>query len=358
MATVGLSLPAGLQDAGILQRIRSLWSASDLAMDLGTANTLIYLRGYGVVVNEPSMVAIEEHSGKPLAVGVDAKRMFGKTSQAVRCVRPMKDGVIADFAITTLMIKHMLAQVQHGWSIRRPRIVIGVPPEITQVEKRAVIDAALASGCGEVHLVEEPMAAALGLDLPVDKPFGNMVVDIGGGTTDVAVISMNSTLYSHSIRVAGDEMDEAIQRHLQRSLGLQVGIFEAERVKLLIGSAAPFGQARSATVFGRDLQTGRPKSLEINDHFVREALEEPISAIIASVHTALEQTGPEVAHDIAARGIYLAGGGSLLKGLAQRLEQETHIRFHRAHDPLSCVVRGVGKILESLKEMRVLCIAG
>ncbi len=330
---------------------------ADLAMDLGTANTLIYLSGFGIVVNEPSMVAIEEASGTPLAVGSEAKRMFGKTSQAIRCVRPMKDGVIADFAISTVMIKHMLARVYSGWALRRPRIVIGVPPEITQVEKRAVIDAALASGCGKVLLVEEPMAAALGLELPINKAVGNVVVDVGGGTTDVAVICMNSTIYSHSIRVAGDEMDEAIQRAVQRSFGVLIGIFEAERIKLLAGSAVPFGQPRSVSAFGRDLATGRPRQIEISDEFIRGSLEDPISAIVASISTALEQTGPEIAHDIAARGIYLAGGGSLLKGLSLRLERETGIRFHRAHDPLSCVVRGVGKILEDMNGLRTLCIA-
>lgn len=357
MATAVASIPIFDGHSSILGRLRSFFAPCDLAMDLGTANTLIYLSGFGIVVNEPSMVAIEDASGRPLAVGTDAKRMFGKTSQSIRCVRPMKDGVIADFAISTLMITHMLKRVYSGWSIRRPRIVVGVPPEITQVEKRAVIDAALASGCGSVMLVEEPMAAALGLELPIDKAVGNVVVDVGGGTTDVAVISMNATVYSHSIRVAGDEMDEAIQRAIQRRFGVLVGIFEAERIKLLIGSAAPFGQPRSVVAFGRDLATGRPTQIELSDEFIRNALEEPIAAIVSSISTALEQTGPEIAHDISARGIYLAGGGSLLKGLPQRLEHETGVRFIRAHDPLSCVVRGVGRIVENAKTLRSLCIA-
>ncbi|MBX7137393.1 MAG: rod shape-determining protein [Oligoflexia bacterium] len=334
----------------------SLWS-HDMAMDLGTANTLVYVRNRGIILNEPSVVAVDEESGKAVAVGNAAKRMFGKTSRAVRCIRPMKDGVIADFDMTSLMIDFMLRQARRSRSVHKPRIVIGVPSGITQVEKRAVIDAALASGVREVMLVEEPMAAALGADLPVEKPVGNMVVDIGGGTTEVAIISLNGTLYSHSIRVAGDEMDEAIQREVKRHFGLQIGIFEAERIKLVIGSALPFGKARSITSCGRELATGMPHQIEISDELVREALNEPISAIISSVVTALEQTSAEVAHDIIARGVYLAGGGALLKGLSERLNRETGIQFHRAKDPLSCVVRGVGKIVDNLKEMRVLCIS-
>lgn len=358
MGIAGASLPLEFsRDVPLFHRIRSLFGPCDMAMDLGTANTLIYVRDQGIIVNEPSIVAVEEDTDRPVAVGGNAKRMFGKTSRSIRCVRPMKDGVIADFEITTLMIKYMLQQAHRRWTVRRPRIVIGVPPEITQVEKRAVIDAALCSGSREVLLVEEPMAAALGLELPVDKSVGNMVVDIGGGTTDVAIITANATLYSHSIRVAGDEMDEAIQRHLQRNFNLQVGVFEAERVKLVIGSALPFGTPRNTTVFGRDVASGCPRKMEISDEAIRDSLQEPITAIISSVTTALEQTSPEVAHDIAARGIYLAGGGSLLKGLAQRLHHETGIRFHRAHDPLTCVVRGVGRIVDNLKEMRILCIA-
>ena len=333
-----------------------LWS-SDMAMDLGTANTLIYMKRRGIILNEPSVVAVEESTGKPLAAGSAAKEMFGKTSKAIRCVRPMKDGVIADFEMTSLMIRYMLSKVCSRWSVQKPRVVIGVPSGITQVEKRAVMEAALFSGVREVMLVEEPMAAALGVGLPVDKPVGSMIVDIGGGTTEVAILCMNGTMYSHSIRVAGDEMDEAIQRHVKRNFGLHIGIFEAERLKLILGSALPFGKPREATSFGRDATTGMPQSIEISDAFVREAVHEPISAIISSVTTALEQTTPEIARDIMARGIYLAGGGALLKGLSERLYRETSIPFHRAQDPLSCVVRGVGRIVDDLKDMRVLCIA-
>ena len=358
MSTVGLSVPLfASNEMPLSQRLINILSPSDLAMDLGTANTLIYMKHRGIILNEPSVVAVDEKTGKPLAVGAEAKKMFGKTSRAIRCVRPMKDGVIADFDMTTLMIKYMLSQVRCGWSLSRPRIVIGVPPEITQVEKRAVIDAALCSGVRSVQLVEEPMAAALGADLPIEKAVGNMIVDIGGGTTDVAIIAMNATVYSQSIRVAGDEMDEAIQRHIRRNFGLQIGIFEAERIKMIIGSALQVGRPRTTLVSGRDIATGTPRQIEISDESIREGLNEPISAIISSVTAALEQTSPEIAHDVMSRGIFLAGGGALLKGLCERLSRETNLTFHRALDPLSCVVRGVGRIVENFKEFKEVCIA-
>lgn len=341
----------------LVARLRSYFWSNDMGMDLGTANTLIYMKNRGIILNEPSVVAVDEESGKALAVGHAAKDMFGKTSRAIRCVRPMKDGVIADFEMTTLMIQFMLRQVCRRWALKRPKIVIGVPSGITQVEKRAVIDAAHCSGVSQVMLAEESMAAAIGAGLPVDRPVGNMIVDIGGGTTEVAVIAMNGTIYSHAIRVAGDEMDEAIQRKVKKETGVQIGIFEAERIKLILGSALPFDKSRTITVFGRDLATGFPKQVEVYDEVVREALNEPIHAIISSVVTALEQTSPEVAQDIISRGIYLAGGGAMLRGLSERLARETGIKFFRAQDPLSCVVRGVGKIIDNLKEMRCVCIA-
>ncbi len=340
---------------------KNLWS-NDIAMDLGTANTLIYLRGRGIVLNEPSVVAVDEHTGKAVAVGHAAKEMYGKTASSIRCVRPLKDGVIADFENTAVMIDYMLRQARKSASwrfpaLRRPRIVIGVPSGITQVEKRAVIDAAESSGASEVLLMEEPMAAALGSGLPVDQAVANMIIDIGGGTTEVAIITLNSTLYSHSIRVAGDEMDEAIQRMMRKNYGLQIGIFEAERAKLVIGSALPLGKQRTILISGRDLTNGIPRQVEVRDDEVRTALDEPISAIISSIITALEQTSPEVAHDIASRGIWVAGGGALLKGLAERLQRETGIKFLRSTDPLSAVVRGVGMASENLKHFRRLCIA-
>lgn len=358
MSTVRLSLPfiSGVE-LSLVQRLSYWLSAHDLAMDLGTANTLVYLRHHGIVLNEPSIVAVEEESGKIVAIGHAAKEMYGKTSQAIKCIRPMKDGVIADFAMTTRMIKHMLGQVAAHGLFRRPRIVIGVPSGITQVEKRAVIDAALGSGAGEVMLVEEPMAAAIGSGLPINRSVGNMIVDIGGGTTEVAIISMGGTLYSHSIRVAGDEMDEAIQRRLRREYGLLVGIFEAERIKLVLGSALPSGFSRTMKIYGRDVTSGVPRQLEIEEDGIREALQDPINAIISSITTAIEQTSAEIAQDIISRGIHLAGGGALLRGLSERLTRETGIRFYRTADPLSCVVRGVGAIVENLKEMRRLCIA-
>ena len=335
---------------------RSLWPG-DLAMDLGTANTLIYLKDHGIVLNEPSALAVEEDSGKILAIGALARQMFGKTAKAVRCVRPMKDGVIADFAMTSQMINYMLLQVCKRCTLRRPRLVVGVPSGITQVEKRAVVDAALEAGIRQVMLVEESMAAALGADLPVDKAVGNMIVDIGGGTTEAAIISMNGTVYSHSIRVAGDEMDEAIQREIRRRYGLEIGIFEAERVKMLLGSALPFEHTRRVVVYGRETASSMPRQLEVSDDVVRTALNEPLTAIISSILAALEQTSAETAQDVMSRGVYLAGGGALLKGLTERLFRETGIPFHRALDPLSCVVRGVGKIVDRLPEMRALCIS-
>jgi len=363
MSTAGLSisLPTTLEIGAVprfsLRRLfSSIWSA-DMAMDLGTANTLIYVRNLGIIVNEPSVVAVDEQTGKAVAVGNEAKRMFGKTSRLIKCVRPMKDGVIADFEMTSLMINYMLKQARRSWSLYRPRIVIGVPSGITQVEKKAVIDAAHTSGVRDVMLVEESMAAALGADLPVDKPVGNMIVDIGGGTTEVAILSMNGTLYSHSIRVAGDEMDEAIQREMKRRFGLQIGIFEAERIKLVLGSALPFGKPRTIAVYGREISSGMPHQVEVSDEIIRDSLHEPIAAIISSVIAALEQTSAEIAQDIIARGIFLAGGGALLKGLSERLYRETGVQFHRSKDPLSCVVRGVGKIVDNLKELRSLCIS-
>lgn len=359
MSTAELSAPVVTEGwpFSLPGRLMTGFGANDLAMDLGTANILVYMKGRGIILNQPSIVAIDEDTGKAVAVGHAAKEMYGKTSRSIRCFRPMKDGVIADFDMTTILIRSLLKEVTGKLRLFRPRIVIGVPSGITQVEKKAVIDAALCSGVRDVALVEEPMAAALGADLPVDKAVGNMIVDIGGGTTEVAILSMNETLYSHSIRVAGDIMDEAIQRHVQRLYGLQIGIMEAERIKLLIGSALPFGKTRSIAVCGRDMATSRPAKVDIPDSKIREALQEPIAAIIASVTTALEQTSPEIARDIVARGIYLAGGGSLLKGLSERLQRETSIRFHLSHDPLSAVVRGVGKVIDNYKSMRVLCIA-
>lgn len=359
MSTVELSTALTYNsfcNPSLLRRLQLLW-CNDLAMDLGTANTLIYVKRHGIVLNEPSVVAVEEGTRKPVAVGHAAKESFGKTSCSVQCIRPMKDGVIADFDITTAMIERFLSRIRHKWSLKKPKIVIGVPSGVTQVEKRAVVEAALCSGVSEVILAEESMAAALGTGLPVDQAIGSMIVDIGGGTTEVAILSLNGTVYSHSIRVAGDEMDEAIQRYVRRKYSVEIGIFDSEKIKVILGSALPLGRKRSIRVMGRDLATSFPKEVEVDDDMVRDALNEPISAIISSVMTGIEQITPELAQDIVNRGVFLAGGGSLLKGLDERLSRETGIRFHRAHDPLSCVVRGVGQIVDHLREMRVLCIS-
>ena len=333
------------------------WIGQDMAMDLGTANTLIYVRGQGVVLNEPSVVAVRDDDGTPIAVGRTAKNMYGKTSKSVRCVRPMKDGVIADFEITHLMIKDFVTRVSKRWQLRRPRLMVSVPSGITMVEKRAVIDAAMASGARQIYLMEEPMAAAIGSGIQVNEVGGSMIVDIGGGTTEVAVISMGATAYSESIRIAGDEMDEAIEHFIRRSMNLQVGIFEAERIKLAIGSAMPMSESREIKIYGRDLTTGVPREMIIDDSIVRRAMKEPVAAIVEAVVRALERTGPELSEDIIKKGIYLAGGGSLLAGLPERLSLETGLKFIRAADPLTAIVRGAGAVIESFDEYRQVCIA-
>lgn len=329
----------------------------ELAMDLGTANTLIYMRGSGIVLNEPSVVAVREDDSQLVAVGRPAKGMYGKTSRAVKTVRPLKDGVIADFGMTHLMIKHFLTSVTRKWQLRRPKLIVSVPSGITMVEKRAVIDAALSSGARNIHLIEEPMAAAIGSGLQVNDPTGNMIVDIGGGTTEVAVISMGATAYSESVRIAGDEMDEAIEHYIRRAFNLHIGIFEAERIKISIGSAMPMSEVREAQIYGRDLSTGVPRDMIVDDSIVREALKEPVNAIVEAVFRALERTSPELAEDIIRTGIYVAGGGSLLAGLPERLSLETGLKFYRAADPLTAIVRGTGHVLENFKEMAPVCIA-
>lgn len=340
----------------LLKRVSSFMSA-DIAVDLGTANTLVYVKGEGVVLNEPSVVALDAETGELLAVGLAAKQMFGKTSRAVRCVRPIKDGVIADFGVTTEMIKHMLRIVRNRWSLVRPRAVIGVPSDITQVEKRAVLDAALSSGVRQVYLVEESMAAAVGSGLPIEQPIGSMVVDIGGGTTEIAILSLGGTMYSHAIRVAGDEMDEAIQRYVKQRCGLEISIFEAERIKVTIGSLLSHTPALTMKVFGRDVSSGMPRSMELSNEDVRPAFQEPLCAIVGAIYTALENISPEVAQDILANGVHLAGGGALIRGLAEKLTEKTGIRFVRDSDPLTCVVRGVGRVVENLDQLKGVCVA-
>jgi rod shape-determining protein MreB len=347
---------SGVWGSQFLRRMASQLSA-DVAVDLGTANTLVYVKGEGIVLNEPSVVALDSETGELLACGLQAKQMYGKTSRSIICVRPIKDGVIADFHVTTEMIKHMLRVVRRRWSLIRPRAVIGVPSDITQVEKRAVLDAAMSSGLRQVFLMEESMAAAVGSGLPVEQPVGSMIVDIGGGTTEVAVLSLSGSMYTHAIRVAGDEMDESIQRYIKQKLGLEISIFEAERVKIAIGSLTPCSPQLTCKVFGRDVASGMPRCIEVSDNVIRAAMHDPVCAIVRAVYVALENISPEVAQDILATGVYLAGGGAMIRGLAEALTEKTGIRFIRDAEPLTCVVRGVGKVVEDLDRYTSLCIA-
>jgi rod shape-determining protein MreB len=360
MATAEIAYPWLIEsrELALSEKLKQWVSGADLAMDLGTANTLVYLKGRGVVINEPSMVAVDRQSGKALAVGKKAKEIFGKTSEATKVVRPMKDGVIADFSMTQLMISTFLSRVRRRSGLSRPLLVVGVPSEITQVEKRAVIEAAQACGIKRVLLIEEPMAAALGVGLPVKERGASLIVDIGGGTTDVAIVGMGSTVHSQCIRVAGDEMDEAIQRALQKNFGLRVGIFEAERIKIEIGSApGSCPSTRSICAHGIDVSQSMPRKLEISGAFVQEALLEPVHAICNAVRVLLEQASPDVSQDLLKNGGTLAGGGSLLPGLAALLSSQTGLNFKIAKDPLTSIVRGVGAVIERPSEYRSLCIS-
>lgn len=330
--------------------------SSDLAIDLGTANTLIYVRGKGIVLSEPSVVAIKKGTNQVLKVGKEAKEMLGRTPASIVAIRPMRDGVIADFDVTEQMIRAFIVKIHNRKALVRPRIVVGVPSCITQVEKRAIRDSAEQAGAREVYLMEEPMAAAIGAGLPVQEPSGNMIVDIGGGTTEVAVISLSGIVYSQSIRIAGDEMDEAIIQYLKRKYNLLVGERTAENIKIQIGSAYPFDEPRKMEVKGRDLVDGIPKALTVTDSDIREALHDPIYAVVDAVKTALERTPPELAADIAEKGVVMAGGGSLLHGLDTLISLETHLKVTVADDPLSCVVLGAGKVLDELDLLKVVCL--
>ncbi len=333
----------------------SLFS-SDLAIDLGTATTLVYVRGRGIVVAEPSIVAVNTVTNRVEAVGIKAKEMLGKTPSNIRAIRPMKDGVIADFEVTERMLDYFIKKA-HGRSfLVRPRIVISVPSEITQVEKRAVKDTALKAGASEVYLIEQAMAAAIGAGLPITEPTGNMIVDIGGGTTDVAVISLAGVVYSRSVRVAGNEMDEAIIQYIKKKYNLLVGERTAESIKMEIGSAYPLDEPLSLEIKGRDLVEGVPKNLTITDEEIREALAEPIATIVDAVRNALEKTPPELSADIIDKGIILAGGGSLLKNLDKRLREETGLPVAHAEEPTSAVVRGTGMMLTDIDLLRKIAI--
>ena len=326
--------------------------SSDLAIDLATANTLVYAKGKGIVVSEPSIVAVNRVTGKVEAVGRDAKDMLGRTPGNIVAIRPMKDGVIADFEITEKMLSHFIHRAHNRSTLVRPRIVIGIPSEVTQVEKRAVKDSALKAKASEVYLVDQAMAAAIGAGLPITEPSGNMVVDIGGGTTDIAVISLAGIVYSKSVRVAGNEMDEAVIQYIKKKYNLLIGERTAEQVKFEIGSAFPLDEPMTMEIKGRDLIEGIPKTLTITDAEIREALQEPVSIIVNAVRVALERTPPELSADIVDRGIVLTGGGSLLKNLDRLLREETGLPVSVAEDPLSSVVLGTGKMLSDFDLLR------
>ncbi|WP_243367450.1 rod shape-determining protein [Fundidesulfovibrio soli] len=318
----------------------------DLAMDLGTANTLLYSPSEGIVLNEPSVVAIESRTGQLVAVGKEAKEFLGRTPERIRAIRPMKDGVIADFEITKEMIAFFIRKVITGFRLAKPKIVICVPTGITQVEKRAVIESAQQAGAREVRLVEEPMAAAIGAGLPIEEPVGNMVVDIGGGTTEVAVISLSAVAYAESVRVAGDELNEAIQRYMQDQFQLLIGENMAEQIKIRVGSAYELPEPLFMEVAGKNMVTGTPGMVEVSDSHIREAIKEPVSVIVGAVRKALEKTPPELVADIASRGLLLAGGGSLLRGLDKLISDSTRLHVMLDDDPLTTVVRGTGKTIE------------
>ena len=341
----------------------ALWGvfSNDLAIDLGTANTLIYVKNQGIVCNEPSVVAVQQRDGrggkKVLAVGAEAKRMLGRTPGSIVAIRPLKDGVIADFEITEAMLRYFIHKVHNNRrTLVRPRIIVGVPFGITEVEKRAVKESAESAGAREVYLIEEPMAAAIGAGLPITEPTGNMIVDIGGGTTEVAVISLSGIVFSRSVRVGGDKMDEAIAQFIKRKYNLLVGERTAELIKITIGSAYPTDEVQTMEIKGRDLVAGVPKTVVITDEEIRDSLLEPINQIVEAVRLSLERTPPELASDIVDRGIVLAGGGALLRNLDILIREETGLPVMMADDPLTAVVMGAGKALDEISLLREVAV--
>ncbi|MEO6026297.1 MAG: rod shape-determining protein [Candidatus Binatia bacterium] len=339
----------------------SFWGmfSNDLAIDLGTANTLIYVKGQGIVCNEPSVVAVQKEARggrKVLAVGAEAKKMLGRTPGNIVAIRPLKDGVIADFEITEAMLRYFIQKIHNRKTLVRPRIIICVPFGITEVEKRAVKESAESAGAREVYLIEEPMAAAIGAGLPITEPTGNMIVDIGGGTTEVAVISLAGVVFSKSVRVGGDKMDEAISQYIKRKYNLLVGERTAELIKITIGSAYPAAEIQTMEIKGRDLVAGVPKTVEISDEEIRDSLLEPINQIVEAVRIALERTPPELASDIVDKGIVLAGGGALLRNLDVLLREETGLPIMLADDPLTAVVMGAGRALDEINLLRDISI--
>jgi rod shape-determining protein MreB len=338
--------------------IRSLFGffSNDLAIDLGTANTLVFAKGRGIVVNEPSIVALDRNNKRVVAVGREAKEMLGRTPTDIIAVKPMKDGVIADFDVTEVMLKYFIKQAHKRNHLLSPRIVIGIPSEVTQVEKRAVQESALRAKASEVFLVEQSMVAAIGAGMPITEACGNMIVDIGGGTSDISVISLSGIVYSRSVRVAGNEMDEAIMQYIKRKHNLLIGERTAETIKIQLGSAAPLDKALTMEIKGRNLIEGVPKTITITDEEIRDALSDSIAIIVNAIKVALERTPPELSADIMDRGIVLTGGGALLKRLDKRLADETGLPVFIAEDPLSSVVLGTSKMLTDIKLLRRICV--
>ena len=341
------STPRATSTMGVFNYLTG-FGGRDMAVDLGTANTLVYVRGRGIVLSEPSVVAIDSRTNEVHAVGLEAKRMLGRTPGTIQAIRPLKDGVIADFDVTEQMLRHFIQKV-HQHRFAHPRVVVCVPSGVTGVEKRAVEEATLSAGARQAYLIEEPMAAAIGAGLPVAEPTGNMIVDIGGGTTEVAVISLGGIVVSQSLRVGGDEMDDAVVNHIKREYKLLIGQQTAEEIKLEVGSANPMKEEVQAEVRGRDMLSGLPKTVLLSSEEVRLALEEPVSQIVESIKATLDKTPPELAADIMDRGIVMAGGGSLLRGLDERLRHETHMPVHVADSPLTCVAVGSGRSLEEFE---------
>jgi len=339
----------------VFNRMLGIFS-NDLAIDLGTANTLVYLKGHGIVLREPSVVAVHKETKEVLAVGSEAKRMLGRTPGNIVAIRPMRDGVISNFEITEAMLKYFIIKVHNRKTLVRPRIIISVPTGITQVEKRAVKESAESAGAREVYLVEQPMAAAIGVGLPIQEPSGNMIVDIGGGTSDIAVISLSGIVYSKSVRIGGDVMDEGIVNYIKRKYNLLIGERTGEEIKINLGSAYALNENRTMQIKGRDLITGIPKTIEITEEEIRESLSEPVNVILEAIKTTLERTPPELAADIVDKGIILAGGVSQLRGLDILIREETGLPVIVADDPLSAVVLGTGKILDEIDLLKKVSI--
>ena len=326
--------------------------SNDMGIDLGTATTLVYVKGEGVVLCEPSVVAIRKNTSRVEAVGEEAKRMLGRTPGNIVAIRPMRDGVITDFEVTEAMLRHFIRKVRRRRFQIRPRIVIAIPSGITEVEKRAVKESAERAGARDVFLIEEPIAAAIGVGLPIQEPIGNMVIDVGGGTTEIAVISLAGVVFSKSIRIGGDEMDEAVIEYLKKTYNLMIGERSAEELKIKIGSAYPLEEEMTMEVRGRDLISGLPKTVTVTSEEIREALQEPLRAILEITKMSLERTPPELAADLIEQGIMMAGGGSLLRGLDKLISEETGLPVHIAEDPVTAVVRGTGKVLDNLRLLR------